>query len=171
MLNIMLVDDEVLALKYLKSMVDWEAFGYHIAGCAASGKRALELYDETVPEIVISDIRMPLMDGLELTRRLKEKNKEIEVILLSAYGDFEYAKKGIEYGVSEYLLKHEISEELLLEKLSAVKEKIQKKNHREKIYQKYFMEQLIYHPARTGGAEEMFSNRLFLVLCHKRSCM
>ncbi|NBH13789.1 response regulator [Lachnospiraceae bacterium] len=169
MLNIMLVDDEVLALQYLKSIVDWEAFGYHIAGCAASGKRALELYEETVPEIVISDIRMPLMDGLELTRRLVEKNRDVEVILLSAYGDFEYAKKGIEYGVSEYLLKHELSEELLLEKLNAVRQRIQKKNRREKIYQKYFMEELIYHPARNSEAQEMFSNRLFLVLCHKRS--
>lgn len=169
MINIMLVDDEVLALEYLKNMADWEAHGYHIAGCAANSRRALELYDQTPSEIVISDIRMPVMDGLELTRRLKEKNPDVEIILLSAYGDFAYAKKGIEYGVSDYILKHEISGELLLEKLDAARTKINKKSRREKVYQKYFMEQLIYHPSKTDEApKEMFSNRLFLVLCHRR---
>lgn len=121
MINIMLVDDEVLALDYLKNMVEWEKYGYHIVGCANSGKKALELYDKTTPEIVISDIRMPAMDGLEMTKRLKKKNKDVVVILLSAYKDFEYAKKGIQYGVSDYLLKHELSEEILLEELGRVR--------------------------------------------------
>lgn len=170
MLNIMLVDDEVLALDYLKNMVDWEKHGYRIAGCAASGKRALELYDRTKPEIVISDIRMPVMDGLELTRKLKEKNKAAEVILLSAYGDFEYAKKGIEYGVSNYLLKHELCEELLLEKLERIRERIEKKSRQEKIYQTYFMNQLIYDQADTENMEAgKLGNRLFLLLLHKRN--
>ena len=73
MTDIMLVDDEVLALEYLKNMVDWERNGYHVVGCATSGKKALELFDRTHPQIVISDIRMPGTDGLELTRQIKEK--------------------------------------------------------------------------------------------------
>ena len=109
MTDIMLVDDEVLALEYLKNMVDWERNGYHVVGCATSGKKALELFDRTHPQIVISDIRMPGTDGLELTRQIKEKDKETVVILLSAYRDFDYAQKGIRYGVSNYLLKHELS--------------------------------------------------------------
>ena len=76
MTDIMLVDDEVLALEYLKNMVDWERNGYHVVGCATSGKKALELFDRTHPQIVISDIRMPGTDGLELTRQIKEKDKE-----------------------------------------------------------------------------------------------
>ena len=63
MTDIMLVDDEVLALEYLKNMVDWERNGYHVVGCATSGKKALELFDRTHPQIVISDIRMPGTDG------------------------------------------------------------------------------------------------------------
>ena len=81
MTDIMLVDDEVLALEYLKNMVDWERNGYHVVGCATSGKKALELFDRTHPQIVISDIRMPGTDGLELTRQIKEKDKETVVIL------------------------------------------------------------------------------------------
>ena len=75
MTDIMLVDDEVLALEYLKNMVDWERNGYHVVGCATSGKKALELFDRTHPQIVISDIRMPGTDGLELTRQIKEKDR------------------------------------------------------------------------------------------------
>ena len=79
MTDIMLVDDEVLALEYLKNMVDWERNGYHVVGCATSGKKALELFDRTHPQIVISDICMPGTDGLELTRQIKEKDKETVV--------------------------------------------------------------------------------------------
>lgn len=170
MINIMLVDDEVLALDYLKNLIDWEAHGYHVAGCASSGKRALELYDKMMPEIVISDIRMPVMDGLELTRHLKERNRDVMVMLLSAYGDFEYAKKGIEYGVSNYLLKHELSEELLLTELDRMREQLLQDSRRKKIYQKYFMEQLIYNQREGKSTEEKgLGNRLFLVFLHKRS--
>lgn len=170
MVNVMLVDDEVLALDYLKNLIDWEAHGYHVAGCASSGKRALELYEKTMPEIVISDIRMPVMDGLELTRHLKEKNREVLVVLLSAYGDFEYAKKGIEYGVSNYLLKHELSEELLLAELRRVKKQFLERDRSRKICRKYFMEQLIYEQSAEGQmGEEELGNRLFLLFLHKRS--
>mgnify|MGYP001378439474 CR=1 FL=1 len=73
MTDIMLVDDEVLALEYLKNMVDWERNGYHVVGCATSGKKALELFDRTHPQIVISDIRMPGTDGQD---RSKKKTKK-----------------------------------------------------------------------------------------------
>lgn len=170
MLNIMLVDDEVLALDYLKNMVEWEKHGYHIVGCATSGRKALELYEKTAPEIVISDIRMPVMDGLELTKCLKEKNKDVAVILLSAYKDFEYAKKGIQYGVSDYLLKHELCEEMLLEELERISERLKKVSRRQKIYQKYFMNQLIYNQTPEESLEkEKLGNRLFLILIHKRN--
>jgi len=74
MINVMLVDDEVLALEYLKNLINWEGNGYHIVGTAVNGKKALELYEKLIPEIVISDIKMSGMDGLELARQLKEKN-------------------------------------------------------------------------------------------------
>lgn len=170
MVNIMLVDDEVLAMDYLKNMLDWEEHGYHIAGCAANGKRALDLYEKERPEIVISDIRMPGMDGLELARCLKQKNPDVIVILLSAYRDFEYAQKGMQYGVSNYLLKHELSGDTLLAELERVRKQLEIDSRRVKIYQKYFMNQLIYNQA---DADEMkhikLGNRLFLIMLHKSS--
>ena len=114
MIKVMLVDDEVLAVQYMEQIIDWEKEGYQIVGSAFGGRQAIEMYDKYHPDIVISDIRMPGMDGLELTKKLKEKDKEVTIILMSAYKDFEYAKKGIQYGVSNYLLKHEIQEETIL---------------------------------------------------------
>lgn len=170
MIDIMLVDDEVLALEYLKNMVDWERNGYHVVGCATSGKKALELFDRTHPQIVISDIRMPGTDGLELTRQIKEKDKETVVILLSAYRDFDYAQKGIRYGVANYLLKHELSAELILKELEEVKEKLERAGNKKKIYQKYFMNQLIYHQVTAEELDESIpGNRFFLLLLHKRN--
>lgn len=170
MTDIMLVDDEVLALEYLKNMVDWERNGYHVVGCATSGKKALELFDRTHPQIVISDIRMPGTDGLELTRQIKEKDKETVVILLSAYRDFDYAQKGIRYGVSNYLLKHELSSELILKELEEVKEKLERAGNKKKIYQKYFMNQLIYHRVTAEELDKsILGNRFFLLLLNKRN--
>lgn len=169
MLTIMLVDDEVLALDYLKNMVAWEEHGYQLAGCASSAKKALELYDRTRPDIVISDIRMPVTDGLELTKRLKERNRDVIIILLSAYGDFDYAQKAIRYGVSNYLLKHELCEELLLLELGRAGKQLEKQRERTRIYQEYFMKQLIYQADTENLEAEKLENRLFLMLVHKRS--
>ena len=122
------------------------------------------------PQIVISDIRMPGTDGLELTRQIKEKDKETVVILLSAYRDFDYAQKGIRYGVSNYLLKHELSSELILKELEEVKEKLERAGNKKKIYQKYFMNQLIYHRVTAEELDKsILGNRFFLLLLHKRN--
>ncbi len=170
MISIMLVDDEVLALEYMKNTMDWEKHGYQIIGCATSGKKALDLYEKTLPQIVISDIQMPGMDGLELSRRLKEKNPDVVIILLTAYKDFEYAQKGIQYGVSNYLVKHELCEETLFEELEKIRERLEREQKREKIYQKYFMNQLIYHHDAVKEYEKSgLGNRLFLMLIHKRN--
>lgn len=168
MIKILFVDDEILAMEYLQNMIEWEKHGFQVTGHARSGKKALELYEKEKPQVVISDIKMAGMDGLELTQKLKELNPEIEVILLSAYKDFEYAKKGFEYGVSNYLLKHELCEEKLLQELEKVRGKIKSVEQKSRIYQKYFMEQLIFNPenAKLMDSDD-FGNSFFMVLIHK----
>lgn len=171
MIKVMLVDDEVLAVQYMEQIIDWEKEGYQIVGSAFGGRQAIEMYDKYHPDIVISDIRMPGMDGLELTKKLKEKDKEVTIILMSAYKDFEYAKKGIQYGVSNYLLKHEIQEETILSELNQIRKKIKKEEERKKVYQKYLIRKLISGEKGTEELEEIkeiqIGNRLFLLLLHK----
>ena len=135
---------------------------------ARSGKKALEIYDREKPDIVISDIKMTGMDGLELAKKLKEKNADVVVILLSAYRDFEYAQKGFEYGVSNYLLKHELCEKKLIEELEKAKERLKDSGRKKKIYQKYFAKQLIYNMEDVTEIEEKeLGNRFFLILVNK----
>ena len=168
MIKVLFVDDEVMAMDYLQNMIFWEKEGFSVVGHARSGKKALEIYDREKPDIVISDIKMTGMDGLELTKRLKEKNPDVVVILLSAYRDFEYAQKGFEYGVSNYLLKHELCEEKLIEELKKAKERLKANGRKKKIYQKYFAKQLIYNMEDVTEIEEKeLGNRFFLILVNK----
>lgn len=168
MIKVLFVDDEVMAMDYLQNMISWEDEGFYVVGHARSGKKALEIYEKEKPDIVISDIKMTGMDGLELTKRLKEKNADVVVILLSAYRDFEYAQKGFEYGVSNYLLKHELCEEKLREELEKAKERLKDSGRKKKIYQKYFAKQLIYNMEDVTEVEEKeLGNRFFLILVNK----
>lgn len=168
MIKVILVDDEVLALEYLESLIDWEAEGFQVVGRATGGMKAWALYEKFRPDIVISDIRMIGMDGLELARKIKERNPAATVVLLSAYKDFEYAQKGIQYGVSNYLLKHELNEDTLVAELGHIKDEIFKQSKRDKIYQEYFMKQLIYQQEIKPELQGMdFENRLFMVMLHR----
>lgn len=101
----MLVDDEILTLKMLENLIPWRMYGIEIAGSACNGESALHLMLDIAPDIVLTDIRMPDMDGLQLLRRIKEIRPGTHVVLISAYADFAYAQSAIESGCSGYLLK------------------------------------------------------------------
>lgn len=108
----MLVDDEPLILQGLQYIIDWEEHGIELTGTACNGIKALELMKETPANIVITDIKMPKMDGLELIKELKSAYPATKVIILSGYNEFEYAKKALKLGVENYLLKPIVDEEL-----------------------------------------------------------
>ncbi|WP_027630343.1 response regulator [Ruminiclostridium cellobioparum] len=104
-IKVMLVDDEENTRNLLKLILDWESLGFVIAGEASSGQEGLNLMEELKPDLVISDIRMPFMDGLEFAGLVAENYPDVKVIILTAYEEFEYAKKGIKMGISDFLLK------------------------------------------------------------------
>ncbi len=166
MFKILFVDDEVLAMEYLQNLIPWEEHGFCVVGHARSGKKALEICEREKPDIVISDIKMQGMDGCELAQHLKEKNSNIVVILLSAYKDFEYAQRGFEYGVFNYLLKHELCEEKLLHELEKVKKHLSEHEQKKRIYYTYFTKRLIYNQVEDMELPEL-GNSFFLVILHK----
>ena len=125
MIPVMLVDDEPLAIRHLEDMIPWEEHGFCIAATASNGRRALEQFTQCMPQVVLSDIRMPVMDGLALCREIRAQKPDTVVVLLSAYRDFEYAKQAIRYDVSNYILKHELCETVLLDELHRVKLQLQ----------------------------------------------
>ena len=105
MYSILLVDDEQYIRQSIIELVQWEKKGFYILGEASNGEEALELMEKNVPDILITDIRMPVMDGIELSRRIREKHPSVKIVFLSGHDDFDYAVSGIKLNIIEYLLK------------------------------------------------------------------
>ncbi|MBB6730567.1 response regulator transcription factor [Cohnella zeiphila] len=105
MYNVFLVDDEPFILEGLYDTVDWPAFGLEVAGSAENGEEALALMRVTPVDLLITDISMPYMNGLELIRRARELRPELKVVILSGFNEFDYLKEGMRLGIENYLLK------------------------------------------------------------------
>lgn len=119
MYRILFVDDEQEVRQGIISRINWEKYGFQIMGQAENGKDALEIIERDVPDIVITDIKMPLMDGMELTLTLYENYPTVKIIILTGFDEFKYAQQSIKYGVSEYILKPVLPKDMedLLSKL------------------------------------------------------
>lgn len=113
MVNVLIVDDEAVIREGIIKSIDWGSYDINIVGEASNGVEALEIFKNKMPDIVITDIRMPIMDGLELSRNLIELMPSVKLIILTGYGEFEYAKKAIEFKVSKFVLKPIGAEELV----------------------------------------------------------
>ncbi len=112
MYKVMLIDDEKAIRSLLKTTIKWEEIGLEVVGEAASGIEAINTIDEIRPDIVFVDIRMPFMDGIEFSKLAIERYPKLKIIILTAYDDFEYARKCIGIGICEYLLKPIMREEI-----------------------------------------------------------
>lgn len=123
-IRVMLVDDDRLAIEYMRGIVEWEELGYEVVAAAYNGKQALRFLDQYSPQLVITDISMAHMDGIELCQKIREKSKEVRVVLLTAYGEFEYARQAVQLGVDYYLIKDEVDAEYMKERLLALRELI-----------------------------------------------
>jgi len=103
--KVLLVDDEPEVIEAVIRKMDWQGIGFEVIGHAQNGEEALEMAESNVPDVVMTDIKMPFMDGLTLARLLKEKYGEIKVIIFSGFDEFEYAREAIKLEVEEYILK------------------------------------------------------------------
>lgn len=131
MLKVFLVEDEYVVREGIKNNIDWEGHGFVFCGEAADGELAYSMILKEQPDIVITDIKMPFMDGLTLSRMIKAKFPWIEIIILTGYEDFQFAREAIKIGVSCYLLKPVNSESIIKEVESLSKKISEKKAERE----------------------------------------
>lgn len=126
MLNVQIVDDEPIIRMGLSKLIGWEELGFEIACMAQNGKQALEQLELENVDLIITDIEMPVMNGLDFIKAVREKNRDVEIVILTAYDDFEYAKTAIRYGITQYILKP-IEEKEVVKMLLDIRESIQSK--------------------------------------------
>ena len=143
MLKIFLAEDEVIVRETIKRMIPWEELGFELVGEAADGEMALPLLIRQKPDLLITDIKMPFMDGLTLAKLAKKELPELKIVILSGYDDFNYAKQAISIGVEEYLLKP-ITKNALIERLSEIRSRYEHEKTQKEYYEKFQREMQVY---------------------------
>ena len=126
MYSVIIADDEKIIREFLKNELNWHKLGFQVKGVAANGMEALELVEEYQPDLLLTDIQMPYISGIELARRVREVNPFMDIAFLTAYEEFTYAKKAIQYNVISYILKSQ-SEEELEQEITKIKNKLDEK--------------------------------------------
>lgn len=162
MLKIFLAEDEVVVRETIKRMIPWEELGFELVGEAADGEMALPLLIRQQPDLLITDIKMPFMDGLTLARLAKKAIPGLKVVILSGYDDFNYAKQAIGIGVEDYLLKP-ITKNALIERLSEIRSRYEHEKTQKEYYEKFQREMQAYEKnssrdffeALVGGSMDM----------------
>lgn len=162
MLKIFLAEDEVVVRETIKRMIPWEELGFELVGEAADGEMALPLLIRQQPDLLITDIKMPFMDGLTLARLAKKEIPGLKVVILSGYDDFNYAKQAIGIGVEDYLLKP-ITKNALIERLSEIRSRYEHEKIQKEYYEKFQREMQAYEKnssrdffeALVGGSMDM----------------
>lgn len=126
MYTVVIVDDEQFVRKGLMKLMDWDALGFHVIGEADNGEDAFAMIRAEQPDLVITDIRMPVMDGLDLIQAAAEEGRDTEFIIISGYNDFRYAQRAIRFGVMDYVLKP-VDKEDMMEVLGKLRSKLEDK--------------------------------------------
>lgn len=121
-MRILIVDDEPLVRIGIKSAIDWEAQGVDIVGEAADGEEALRMITESVPDVVLLDIKMPKMDGIEVLRAMKERQLPVQAVVLSSFDDITYVKEALKLGAFDYFHKPDMNERELTAMLKSIRE-------------------------------------------------
>ena len=166
MYKVFLVEDEITIREGIKNKIRWEDEGFKIVGDESDGELAYPLIIKEQPDILITDIRMPFMDGLELCKLLRKDMPQLKIIIVSGYSDFGYAQQAIDIGVNEYLLKPITSTKLLAAVKNAASA-IEKERREKQILEQY--QQLVYE--KQGEKRKEFFNALISkkMSCHRLS--
>jgi len=148
MFKVLIVDDEPIVKIALRSIIPWEDHGFEICATASNGEEALTLTDKYKPDIIITDLVMPVMNGIEFIKTLKESNYAGEIIVISNHEDFQYVRSALVMGVLDYILKISINEDQLLMQLNKAAEKLNSKHKLLTIQENLYEEQELYTQRR-----------------------
>lgn len=171
MIKVFLVEDETIIRQGIKNNIDWNSNGFELVGEAGDGEYAYPMILKYQPDILLTDVKMPFMDGLELSRAVKKALPRTRIIVFSGYNEFDYAKEAIKIGISDYLLKP-VTSASLIESLKKVADQILEERENSRLLERYFLNyekymefpdktdysgvdrKLIKNFLKTGNAEE-----------------
>ena len=169
MLKIFLAEDEVIVRETIKRMIPWEDLGFELVGEAADGEMALPLLLPQKPDLLITDIKMPFMDGLTLAKVAKKEIPGLKVVILSGYDDFNYAKQAINIGVEDYLLKP-ITKNALIERLTEIRSRYEHEKTQKEYYEKFHREMQAYEKNSSRDFfEALVSGSMDMMEIYRRS--
>ena len=155
MIKVLLVDDEKLALEYLEHIIDWEYHGFELIGVTTNPEQALAIYKTHRPDLVISDVKMPGLNGLELGDAIREYGGNTHILFLSAYKNFDYVKQAIRLGIDDYILK------VIWRKMGFKKNtKIKRRNYKRKAKKQYTITAILEELFRKNISEEVYKDIL-----------
>ena len=159
MYQVLIVDDEPIVKIALRSMIDWESLGFHICATASNGEEALEMAERFHPDLMICDLKMPVMDGIDLIKAAKDKKMDCEFLVISNYEDFNYVRTALVLGASDYILKVSISPEELTSQLQKVKTKLEDKQAKKEPEDS--VETSLLHQERHAAWREFFTHKSY----------
>lgn len=151
MFKVFLVEDEIVVREGLRNNILWEQYGFTYAGDASDGEMALPLIREVQPDLLITDIKMPFMDGLALSELVRKELPHTKIVIISGYDDFSYAQQAIRMGVEQYLLKP-VTKDKMVQVLAELQKKMQAEEQQQEYLQQF---------QREAQAYETFSRRRF----------
>jgi two-component system, response regulator YesN len=156
--RVMLVEDEAIVRNDMKGIIRWEDHGYRLVAEAENGLEALRILEEQKIDIVISDIEMPGMSGLELAARVLARFTSVKFIFLTAYSDFEFARASMRLGIDSYILKHEMSPQMLLGELDRMREELGKIGYQKTACVNDAMHSLLCMPQTEGTCKKILQD-------------
>lgn len=143
MFDIVMVDDEYLSLEYFSKLLDWEKHGFRLVKTFTKSAQACEYCKKNSTDIIIADVRMPNMNGVELCRELISQKPSPKFILLTAYRDFEFLHQAMQMGVSSFIMKHECDDKLLLKELTKISSLICAEEQKNRVVKRQFVRDIL----------------------------
>ncbi len=156
MIKVMIVEDVDIIREDVIRLINWQEHGFIVIAEARNGEMGLEMFRKHKPEIVITDIRMPVMTGLDMIQEIQKTDKDTQFILLTDYGEFEYAKKAMYLDVHSYLLKYELDDDMLLRELEKVRAIVEKQRNINRMTKSEYLKDWLIHGKREADDPQSF---------------
>lgn len=170
MIKTMIVDDNKIIREHFQEMVDWESKGFELVSVAGNGITAWQDFEAHHPELVITDVKMPGMNGLELAKKIKEVSPDVVIVFISNYGDFDYLKTAINLGAYDYIMKHETRGKGFDRKLEEIRDKIIDINKNKR----HYLESILFLSLNSSDIkkmEQVFPHKYGLLLLEQTSLL